>query len=150
MADPGKVARVIERITPGSIVRLGGMTDCFQPAELLHRATCRAIEALNRRGVGYLIVTKSPLVASDEYIGLMNPNLAHIQVSVTTTDDTLSRTYERAPPPSHRIKAVERLQAVGFDVTLRLSPFIPAYIDYGRLNGVRCDKVLVEYLRVNT
>lgn len=150
MADPGKVARVIERITPGSIVRLGGMTDCFQPAELLHRATCRAIEALNRRGVGYLIVTKSPLVASDEYIGLMNPNLAHIQVSVTTTDDTLSRTYERAPPPSHRIKAVERLQAVGFDVTLRLSPFIPAYIDYGRLNGVRCDKVLVEFLRVNT
>ena len=32
---------------------------------------------------------------------------------------------------------------------MRLSPFIPEYIDYDVLNSVKCDKILVEFLRVN-
>lgn len=61
-----------------------------------------------------------------------------------------SPVYERACVPSLRIKAIEKLQKQGFDISLRLSPFIPQYIDFTRLNGIRCDKILVEFLRVNT
>ena len=57
--------------------------------------------------------------------------------------------YERASPPSARIRAVEKLQQAGFDVSLRLSPFIPQFVDPPLLGTVRCDKVLVEFLRVN-
>ena len=42
------------------------------------------------------------------------------------------------------------MQEAGFDVQLRLSPFIPEFIDYDTLNNVKCDKILVEFLRVNS
>jgi DNA repair photolyase len=76
-------------------------------------------------------------------------------VTVTCTDDEFNRTYEKATVPSHRIKAIEKLQRAGFDVALRLSPYIPQFIDKGVLdmdviNAVECDKILVEFLRVNT
>ena len=62
-----KVHRTIRRnLKAGDIVRLGGMTDCFQPLERTARATYRTIEELNRQRVGYLIVTKSEIVADDE------------------------------------------------------------------------------------
>ena len=134
----------------GKVIRLGGMTDCFQPAERSYKVTYNTIKALNELGIEYLIVTKSDLVASDEYVEIMDKRLAHIQISVTTTDDELSKTYEKATLPSRRIAAIEKLQRLGFDVQLRLSPFIPQYIDFDILNGVKCDKILVEFLRVNT
>ena len=31
----------------------------------------------------------------------------------------------------------------------RLSPYIDGWIDFQRLNNVKCDKILVEFLRVN-
>ena len=95
-----KVHRTIRRnLKPGDIVRLGGMTDCFQPLERTARATYRTIEELNRQRVGYLIVTKSEIVADDEYMELMDKDLAHIQVTVTCTDDHFNREYEKATPP---------------------------------------------------
>lgn len=65
MADIGKVIRTIGKIPSGSIVRLGGMTDCFQPLEYMYHTAYKAIEELNRRKIGYLIVTKSSMVADD-------------------------------------------------------------------------------------
>lgn len=58
--------------------------------------------------------------------------------------------YEKACLPSDRIKAVEKLYQAGFDVQIRLSPFIPEFVDFDRLNGIKCDKILVEFLRVNS
>jgi DNA repair photolyase len=57
-----------------------------------------------------LIVTKSDLVASDEYIEVLDKDLAHIQITITTTNDELAATYEKATRPSDRIKAIEKLQ----------------------------------------
>lgn len=150
IADIEKVKRKIAKLPDDICVRLGGMTDCFQPLEKSTRNTYKAIEELNKQGKHYLIVTKSAMVADDEYIKLMDPKLAHIQISVTTTNDELSKTYEKASYPSDRIKAIEKLQEHGFDVQLRLSPFIPEYIDFDILNSVKCDKILIEFLRVNT
>ena len=148
VADINKIRKLIKRLPSGTIVRLGGLTDCFQPIETQHRVTRETIKALNEAGIEYLIVTKSALVA--EYADVMDKDLAHIQVTVTTTDDALSKTYEKASVPSERIAAIEKLQELGFDVALRLSPFIPEYIDFEKLNAVKCDKILIEFLRINT
>lgn len=150
VADIEKIRRKIKKIPKGTIIRLGGMTDCFQPCEYIHRITYDTIKALNEVKVEYLIVTKSAMIADDEYIKILNKKLAHIQITVTTTDDKLSQEYEFASRPSDRIHALEKLQSLGYDVSLRLSPFIPEYIDYDRLNAVKCDKILVEFLRVNS
>lgn len=155
VADISKIEKQIKKIADGKCgeiraVRLGGMTDCFQPIETKHRVTYETIKLLNKYRVHYLIVTKSDLVASDEYMKILDKELAHIQITVTTTDDDLSLTYEKAVPPSRRIAAIEKLQAAGFDVALRLSPFIPEFVDLGILNQVKCDKIQVEFLRVNS
>ena len=151
VADIEKIKRKIAKL-PKDIppLRLGGMTDCFQPIEKVHRVTYETIKALNEHRIPYLIVTKSALVASDEYIEILDKELAHIQITVTTTDDKLSTTYEKASVPSERIKAIEKLHSLGYDVTLRLSPYIPEYVDLDILSKVKCDKILVEFLRVNT
>ena len=151
IADIEKIKRKIAKL-PKDIpaIRLGGMTDCFQPIEKNHRITYETIKALNENQIPYLIVTKSAMVADDEYIDILNKDLAHIQITITTTDDALSNTYEKASPPSQRIKAIEKLQNLGFDVSVRLSPYIPEYIDLNILNNIKCDKILIEFLRVNT
>lgn len=84
IGDISKISRQIKRL-PRRVVRLGGMTDCFQPAERLHRITYKTILLLNRRRIPYLIVTKSSMVG--EYMDILDKELAHIQVTVTTLDD---------------------------------------------------------------
>ena len=153
IADINKVRKKIEKL-PDNIpaIRLGGMTDCFQPLELDNRVTYETIKALNEKRQPYLIVTKSEIVAYDEYLDIMDKDLAHIQITVTCFDDDLYHdlAYEKAVPPSRRIWAIERLYDAGFDVQVRLSPFIPEFVDYDKLAAIRCDKLIVEFLRVNT
>ena len=149
VADIWKIRRKLDKVPAGTILRLGGMTDCFQPAERKRRIMYMVIKELNKRRIRYLIVTKSAMVADIEYINLYDPDLAHIQVTITSTDDEKALEYEKASRTSDRIAAIEKLQAYGLDVSVRLSPFIPEYVDFDLLNGIRCDKILVEFLRGN-
>lgn len=150
IADIKKVERVIKKLKKGSVVRLGGMTDCFQPIEKEVRNTYKTIKLLNEYGIHYLIVTKSHMVA--DYMDIMDRDLAHIQVTLTCTDDELYKKldYEKASLPSQRIKAILELQKNGFDVAVRLSPLIEEYIDFGYLNSLGFEKAIVEFLRVNS
>lgn len=141
VADIDKIERKIATLPNGSIVRLGGMTDCFQPLEQQEHITKATIMLLNKYGIGYLIVTKSDLVC--EYMDILDKQLAHIQISVTFAP------CEKAVSTERRIKAIETLHAAGFDVAVRLSPFIPQFVDYAQLNAIRCNKIIVEFLRVN-
>lgn len=152
IANVNKIRHAVRtKLKPGEIVRLGGMTDCFQPLERENRITLQTIGALNEMGVGYLIVTKSSLVAEPEYLDAMDKSLAHVQVSVTITDEELCRRVEPgADAPELRMRAIETLRDQGFDVALRLSPFVPEFVDLDVVNSVRCDKILVEFLRVNS
>lgn len=144
-----KISREIKNIPKGTIVRLGRMTDCFQPIEELYRNTYKTIKILNKYKIPYLIVTKSAMVAEKEYIEALDEKLAHIQISVTSLNDSLSATYEKASKPSDRIKAIKRLQKEGFDVQLRVRPFMPQNISTEEISALQIDKILVEFLRVN-
>ena len=136
-----KIERKIATLPKGTIVRLGGMTDCFQPQECRDRVTRGTILLLNKYGIGYLIVTKSDLIC--EYADILDKQLAHIQISITFAP------CEKAVSTERRIRAVETLQEQGFDVAVRLSPFIPQFVDFERLNRIKCKKIIVEFLRVN-
>jgi DNA repair photolyase len=151
ITDRAKITKLLKSTPTGSVLRLGGMTDCFQPIEKIYRVTYNAIKAMNRRGIGYLIVTKSAIVADDEYLEILDKKRAHIQITVTTTDDDLYKRlgYEKASLPSERIKAILKLQEAGFDVSIRLSPYIPEFIDLEYLKSLGIKKALVEFLRVN-
>lgn len=141
VADIRKIERKIAKLPKGSIVRLGGMTDCFQPLEEKMQVTRETIKLLNQYGIGYLIVTKSDLIC--KYIDILDKDLAHIQISTTWIP------CEKASPTERRIQAIEKLQEAGFDIAVRLSPFLPQFVDFDRLNSIKCEKIIVEFLRVN-
>lgn len=141
VASLAKIERKIAKLKPGTIVRIGGMTDCFQPMEKQEQVTKETIKLLNKYGIGYLIVTKSDLIC--EYMSILDKDLAHIQISTTWIPCEKSVSTER------RIKAIETLSDAGFDVAVRLSPFVPQFVDFERLNSIRCKKIIVEFLRVN-
>lgn len=149
VADIKKIENKIKKIKAGSVIRLGGMTDCFQPIELKYRTTYKTIELLNKYKIHYLIVTKSHLVANQEYLNIYDKELAHFQITVTTLNDDLCKTYENASSPSKRIKAIHKLQENNFDVSIRLSPIIDEYMDYEKLNNLNINKSIVEFLRTN-
>ena len=145
VADINKIRRKVAKLPKDQVIRLGGMTDCFQYLEKRCRVTYETIKCLNEHRVPYLIVTKNAMVADDEYIEIMDKELAHIQISMSGTDDDLVMQYEKASPISERIKAIEKLQENGFDVQVRLAPFIPEHVDIDVINNIKCDK----YKKIN-
>ena len=148
IADITKIYNQISKIPSGTTLRLGGMTDCFQPIEQIVRNTYRTIKMLNRKRIHYLIVTKSDLVSTKEYMDILDKELAHIQISVPTTDNAVLKDTDNAPSYSERVNAIEKLQRNGYDVSIRLSPFLYETVDYDKLNRIDVDKCLVEFLRL--
>jgi DNA repair photolyase len=144
-----EIKKCISEMPKNKVVKLGGMTDCFMPIELKHKITYNTIKLLNHYKIHYLIVTKSHIVANDEYLKIYDKNLAHFQITITSTSDEISKSIEKASFPNKRIQAIETLQLNGFDVSVRLSPFIPEYIDINIINAIRCNKILIEFLKVN-
>lgn len=141
VASLEKIERKIAKLHPGTIVRLGGMTDCFQPLEREAQITRGTIELLNKYGISYLIVTKSDLIC--EYMNILDKQLAHIQISITWIP------CEKAVSTERRIKAIETLYEAGYDVAVRLSPYVPQFVNFERLNSIKCNKIIIEFLRVN-
>lgn len=144
-----EIKNIISKLPKNIVVKLGGMSDCFMPLEATKKVTYETIKILNYYKMHYLIVTKSNLVADNRYVKIYDKDLAHFQISITSTSPEISKAMEKAPIPSERIKAVEKLAALGFDVSVRLSPFIPEYIDLDIINAIKCDKILIEFLKVN-
>ena len=141
------VYKTINKIPTGSVVRLGGMTDCFQPIEVKYHNTYNTIRRLNKKGIHYLIVTKSDLIITEEYLDILDHNLAHIQISIPSTSDEILSATDNAPRYIRRKVAVETLYENGFDVSLRLSPFFFDTVDFDEVNSINVDKCLVEFLR---
>ena len=142
------VYKQIQKIPSGTVLRLGGMTDCFQPIEKQLHNTYKTILFLNQRKIHYLIVTKSELVATEKYLDVFDPELAHIQVSVPTTDNEILNKTDNAGTFEQRKETIEILQENGFDVSIRLAPFLYKTADFDKINNVKVDKCLVEFLRV--
>lgn len=149
VADLRKIGLRIKMLSKHEVIKLGGMTDCFQPLELDKRITYKTIKLLNYHKINYLIVTKSHFVARPEYLEIYDPDLAHFQITITSTNDMVALDYEKCSVISKRIAAIEKLQSLGFDVSIRLSPLIENNIDFEILNLIECDKILVEFLKAN-
>lgn len=140
---------IATEIPQWQITRLWWMTDCFQPVEAIHWITYNVLKAFNYYKKWYLIVTKSSLIWTDKYLEVLDKDLAHIQITITSTEDELASKYENASKISERIKTIEKLWSLWYDVQIRLSPYIIPYVNINKINDIKCDKIVVEFLRVN-
>lgn len=147
IADRAKVAKQLDKIPAGTTLRLGGMTDPFAPIESVCGHTRWLIGELNHRRIGYLIVTKSGSVS--DCLDILDGELAHVQISYTYTEGLEPPGYETADSPENRLSSAAELFAHGIDTQLRLSPFVPQFVDLNRVIRSPVEKVLVEFMRVN-
>jgi DNA repair photolyase len=111
---------------------LGTNTDPYQPIERQYRVTRSVLEVLARYDHPVGIVTKSNLVLRD--LDILAPmaakGLVKVYVSVTTLDRDIARKMEpRAPIPTRRIEAIERLAQAGVPVGVMVAPIVPAVND---------------------
>lgn len=147
-ADLSRIKRKIKTLKENSVVRMGGMTDCFQPKkELKHKISLETVKALNKQKVHQLIVTKSDILERDDYLEALSTKYSHIQVTISHTSDYVLKNLENAPKFQKRINTIETLFKNGYDVSLRLSPIIIENFDFKTINKIKVNKVLIEFLR---
>lgn len=118
---------ILEKRIP---LRIGSMSDSFMWIDQKYKVTQELLKILKFYNYPYIIFTRSDLVAHDDYIDLMDRNLAAIQFSVSSTNDKMTRLIEPgAPSPKRRLTAAGKLSKAGFWTTVRLNPMFPIYPD---------------------
>ncbi|MFG1503691.1 radical SAM protein [Halobacteriovorax sp. ZH5_bin.2] len=118
---------VLEKRVP---VRIGSMSDSFMYMDKKYKVTQELLKLLNYYNYPYIIFTRSDLVAHDDYLELLNPDLCSVQMSIASTNDELNRMIEPGTPNAKkRLKALQKLVRNGFWTTVRINPFFPIYPD---------------------
>ena len=120
-------------------ILLSSVTDAYQGAEKKYRLTRGILGVLAREpypGV-VSILTKSPLVLRDADLLATIPR-AHVGLTVTTTDDRLSRFLEvRAPLASRRLETLAALHSRGIETYAFVGPLLPHFrYDRGALDAL--------------
>jgi DNA repair photolyase len=122
-----KFRKILEKRIP---LRIGSMSDAFMWSDKKYRVTLELLKVLRFYHYPYIIFTRSDLVADDAYMREMQPQLASIQMSISSLNETLTRQIEPgAPTPSRRLQALQTLSEHGFWTTVRINPLFPIYPD---------------------
>ena len=133
---------------PHPRVVLSTVTDPYQGVEKKHRLTRGILEVFaenNYQGrVG--ILTKSPMILDDLELLKTIPNI-EVGMSITTTDDKLSRFLEvQAPLASARLRTLKKLNDAGIKTYVFVGPFLP----HMKLKPELIDKLFSEIRKAGT
>jgi DNA repair photolyase len=126
-SKPNKLRYILEKRVP---LRIGSMSDAFMWMDKKYRVTLELLKILRFYNYPYIIFTRSDLVADDEYMREMDPQLASVQMSLSSINRELTRQIEPgAPSPGKRLEALQTLAGHGFWTTVRINPLFPIYPD---------------------
>jgi DNA repair photolyase len=109
------------------IIGTGSMSDPYTPAEMKYNLTGRALELISYYGFSVHIVTKSDLILKDiETLKKINRVHASVALTITTTDDDLSKKIEpRAPGSSRRFEVMKVLSEAEIYTGVTMMPILP-------------------------
>lgn len=123
----GKWKDLLEKKIP---LRIGSMSDSFMWSDQKYKITQELLKILKYYEYPHIIFTRSDLVAHDEYMKLIDPKLAAVQFSMSSTNDELIKKIEPgAPSAKRRLKALQALNENGVWTTVRINPLFPIYPD---------------------
>ena len=143
---------------PHPRIAISTVTDPYQGVEKKYRLTRGILEVFARHGYPgrVSVLTKSPMVLQDAS-RLSQIENAEVGISVTTTEDSLSRKLEAAAPlASARLETLRRLNEAGIKTYAFVGPFLPhmflrpELIDhlFGRIRAAGTTEIKVEYLNL--
>jgi len=133
------------------------VTDPYQGIERKYRLTRSLLEvfARNRYPGKVTVLTKSPLVLDD--VDLLLQLNTEVGVTVTTTDDRLSRFLEvKAPSASRRLDTLKQLAARGVPTYAFVGPLLPHFLRhpewlddlFARIAGTGTRSMYVEHINL--
>lgn len=109
-------------------ISMANSSDPYPPEERYNRITRGCLEIIKDHDVKLLIITKSDLVVRD--IDILKCMRVAISITITTLDDEKAKVIEpKAPAPSRRLEALERLKGEDIPCVVRLDPIIPGFND---------------------
>lgn len=118
---------ILEKRIP---LRIGSGSDGFMWMDKKYKVSLELLKILNFYNYPYIIVTRSDLIATDEYLSALNPDLAAVQLSIPSSNDEFNKKIEPgAPSAKRRLKAIQNLTQAGFWTTVRINPLFPIYPD---------------------
>lgn len=112
-------------------IGFGSMNDPYMPVEKGEELTRRALQLVLRYRFPVHIITKSNLVERDiDLLKEISKVYAAISLTITTTDDRLSKIIEpNAPVSSLRFHALKALSQAGIYTGITLMPVLPFITD---------------------
>jgi len=111
-----------------AFIGMGAMSDPYNPFEEELRLTRHALELIDAYRCGVAAATKSDLIVRDIdlYRMIQDHSPVVCKLTVTTADDALAARLEpRAPSPSRRLAALEKLSRAGVFSGVLLMPVLP-------------------------
>ena len=117
------------RSLDGELIYMSSVTDPYQPVERQLELTRRLLGIMAERWKPKLVVqTRSPLVERDcDLFRRIEDNGGRVQVNmtVTTDDEDIRRTFEPFCPANHRrLAAIRAVQAAGIDTCITMTPLL--------------------------
>lgn len=108
-------------------VGFGSMNDCYMPIEQEYQLTRKALELMVKYRLPVHIISKSNLVTRDiDLLKEISKTYAAVSLTITTTNDELSKIIEpHAPPSSKRFEALKQLASEGIYCGITFMPVLP-------------------------
>lgn len=153
-----ELPRKLKNKGKGKEIFLSSVTDPYQGLEAKYKLTRGCLEALaDFRFEGIVsILTKSPLVTRD--IEVLKKLKAVVGLTVTSTDDRISRYFEKyAPKVSDRYKALKKLNQAGIKTYAFVGPLLPHFVAekkelekvFQKLNQAGTKDIYIEHLNLS-
>ena len=105
----------------------GGVSDPFQPAERLHRASLQCLDVFADTGYPFVFSTKGALVVEPEYLARIRASRCVAQVSMVCSRYDQMETG--APTYEERLAMCEKLAKNALRVIARAQPYMPEVRD---------------------
>ncbi len=105
----------------------GSMSDPYTFSEKKYNLTRKCLEIISRYNYPVHITTKSNLILRDvDILQEINKIYASVAVTITTSDDAISKLVEPfAPSSSDRFKALGILSSLGITTSITMMPILP-------------------------
>lgn len=110
--------------------RVGCMSDSFMWIDRKFKVSQEMLKIFVFYKYPHSILTRSDLIAEEDYLKILDTNLCSIQFSIPSVNEEMIKKIEPGTPSAlRRLRAIKSLVDSGFWTAVRINPILPIYPD---------------------